>query len=249
MARSKKDKTSVATSATSATQAVNESGIPDWRDPAAYGDTSQWSFNRWRWEFYRRRDDIRSYYDANIEDQTKNFPGLIKFDPDEFPKAVFVEKYKQMELGYISFPDPRTGDHPNFCINQFAKENHVRFLKKEQVKLASGFSDSFISDHEIVFVFNIHLSVNSQIEECRKMLSYLQDQLHENKKPRKQNAEGKQRLLYLRTLDAREAGATWREIAIALLPMRKDEAGEEVHAREQKARDVWNAANKLRFNF
>jgi len=25
-------------------------GIPDWRDAAAYGDTTRWDFNRWRWE-------------------------------------------------------------------------------------------------------------------------------------------------------------------------------------------------------
>ena len=44
---------------------MNEWGIPDWRDAQAYGDTSKWTIYRWRWEFYRRRSDLRECFDAH----------------------------------------------------------------------------------------------------------------------------------------------------------------------------------------
>lgn len=38
---------------------AEEWGLPDWRDAASYGEVKEWTFMRWRWEFYRRRDDLR----------------------------------------------------------------------------------------------------------------------------------------------------------------------------------------------
>jgi hypothetical protein len=39
--------------------AKHDWGIPNWLDSASYGDTTKWSWDRWHWEFTRRRDDVR----------------------------------------------------------------------------------------------------------------------------------------------------------------------------------------------
>ncbi|MFC3447666.1 hypothetical protein ACFOLL_16990 [Falsochrobactrum ovis] len=51
---------------------ATEWGLPDWQDESSYGNTSSWSFMRWRWEFTRRRDDYRNDFD-NWKDQTYDF--------------------------------------------------------------------------------------------------------------------------------------------------------------------------------
>jgi hypothetical protein len=43
-------------------------GIPDWRDPSAYGSTSNWSEPRWHWEFVRRRGDCRHDFTEHAEE-------------------------------------------------------------------------------------------------------------------------------------------------------------------------------------
>ena len=36
-------------------------GLPDWRNKESY--TKNWNLDRWRWEFTRRRPDIRAAFD------------------------------------------------------------------------------------------------------------------------------------------------------------------------------------------
>ena len=47
---------------------LNEWGIPNWRDAAAYGDVTDWTLDRWRWEFFRRRPDLRAFFDQWADD-------------------------------------------------------------------------------------------------------------------------------------------------------------------------------------
>ncbi|MGY3437904.1 MULTISPECIES: hypothetical protein [unclassified Marinovum] len=39
---------------------MSEWGLPDWKLDEPYTKTGKWSLARWRWEFWRRRDDYRS---------------------------------------------------------------------------------------------------------------------------------------------------------------------------------------------
>jgi len=61
MARDKTDRTDKTPPATR--------GTPDWRDAAAYGDVKRWTLGRWRWEFSRRRHDVRALFDERAEPQ------------------------------------------------------------------------------------------------------------------------------------------------------------------------------------
>jgi hypothetical protein len=105
--------------------------------------------------------------------------------------------------------------------NRSAKEYHV-----------------WLEDHEIAVKFDVNEPLAHQIETARKTLRKRQEELHGKsvrmpKHPRKW-------LGYLRTLDARADGAKWNEIA-SIHP--------ETAQTEQSARDKWNSANALRFNF
>lgn len=120
----KADLTSVATLATIATKTANEWCIPDWRDPLAYGEVSRWSDDRWRWEFYRRRDDLRAYFDERAEATyhywskfagRPNFP-VAHLRPEEPGFCVDVHPADKKTFGYSALPNPRIGEQPFWAI-------------------------------------------------------------------------------------------------------------------------------------
>ncbi|MDP2494510.1 hypothetical protein Q8W25_10830 [Shimia thalassica] len=101
-----------------------EWGIPDWRNPASYGDVEQWGDNRWRWEFYRRRDDLRLYFDERAEqtfqkkkEKVQRYPeryaGTRTLRPDEPGFVVKVDFEDWSKIGYTFLPNPRFGEQPN----------------------------------------------------------------------------------------------------------------------------------------
>ena len=57
-----------ATCAPRATRPAAMWGLPGWRDPAAYGEVQRWGLSRWRWEFLRRREDVRAAFDERAEE-------------------------------------------------------------------------------------------------------------------------------------------------------------------------------------
>lgn len=112
MVKRKTDTPTPATLATTATQGGNEWGLPDWRDPAAYGDVTSWKTYRWRWEFYRRRADLRQYFDqfaSEAYEMTKHSI-LPTYSPDEAGFGVPVDFKGSAALGYASIPNPRIGN-------------------------------------------------------------------------------------------------------------------------------------------
>lgn len=129
MAKNENDGDTPATTATSATRGANEWGIPDWRDAAAYGDVKTWTHNRWRWEFYRRRDDLREYFDAradevfqsNLADFSRD-PSSFRFpegrvrSPDEPGFCITVDLKTQPTWGYRVLGNPRIGPQPMTVI-------------------------------------------------------------------------------------------------------------------------------------
>ena len=77
---------------------MNEWGIPDWRDPNAYGDTTQWNKLNWRWEFIRRRDDYREDFLKSCRRFNEEMRGMIKSLDENRTKYVEALKEYQKEL-------------------------------------------------------------------------------------------------------------------------------------------------------
>lgn len=256
MTDAKTDRTDRIPRAPDATHSENEWGVPDWRDALAYGDVKQWTFNRWRWEFYRRRDDLRAFFDRWADESFNNNlpcnegklpsePGFMAFGSgNEEGAAVRV-------FDYGGVPNPRIGDQPAICImpsNQFI--NRFRFynpVKRRPVgrgimaalgKKHPQIYELRLHENEYAIKFDLNKPLRSQVDEALQMMKAAQIELHGKPLQRKHHTE--KWLGYLRTLDARAANATWSEIS-------------SIHPRtaqtEQTARDVWRAADDLRFNF
>lgn len=216
---------------------MNEWGTPDWRDAAAYGDVKRWRFDRWRWEFYRRRDDLRACFDS-LKDK---YPELH----DEPSFAVILSPQDCAKFGYSSLPNPRIGAHPIGLIKTYQHDG-VRHDLDLPPLLGP------LAPHETVLIIDLDRPIEPQLAHARDMLRSAQSALHgkllqKRRYPRKW-------LGYLRALDAREAGATWAEItdvfyAEGLLDRHKDPSGGYCAPPPQAARDMWLAADALRNNF
>jgi len=212
---------------------VNEWGIPDWRYPRAYGSVDKWSINRWRWEFLRRREDVRAAFDESADASFRYrqpFVGKPGFPaahlrPDE-PGFTAMHPLAQ-SLGLPQIPNPRIGAQAPMVIGFSDWEEGVqRFISEEPPE-----------NFERVD-FDLRKPLEPQIKAARQLLKELQraeagSVLQKRRHPKKW-------LGYLRTLDAREAGASWGEIA-ALHPNSAQT--------EQTARDIWGQARALCFNF
>jgi len=268
MARDKTDKTDatlVATHATSATW-----GIPDWRDAAAYGDVKVWTLGRWRWEFFRRRDDVRTLFDERKERQYKDdfekwernsastdltqderayILGKAPIKPDDPRFWVRCFPKEQEQFGYLGLFNPRIGNVSNF-------DNHVERLDSFEWAVSGERGGAVLQrtkleKQHVVIAFSTDRPLARQLEDAGKYLKGLQKyrlgcHLKRPRHPTKW-------LGYLRTLDGKEAGATWAEMAETffsqgLLDRHKDPMGGYCPPPPQAARDKWEAADALRFN-
>jgi len=217
---------------------VTDWGIPDWRDPTAYGDTKRWSEFRWRWEFTRRREDCRADFLAHKEDIAHKWRFLdeVPLQPHE---RGFVAKFPGCyeKYGLIGLPNPAIGDQPLRYImvhevypRQILFDAQGRLLAQETVL-----------ETEAVLVFDLSASIDNQLEIGKGLLKWL----HEVKfgRPVSRRRHPDKWLRYLRVLDAKESGASWSQIGKAGVLGNLSRGG--AHA----ARDAWNQADALRFNW
>lgn len=212
---------------------MSDWGIPDWLDPDSYGATNRWPRNRWRWEFVRRRDDVRSAFDDEAENSYRywsKFAGKEGFPiahlrPDQ-PGFTAMHPIAK-SLGLPRLPNPRIGEQPFYEIgfSDWA-ESVTQFYSEEPPE---GFRR---------VDFDLSKPLEPQLECARQLLKAMQIQEH-GKAIQKRRHPTKW-LTYLRLLDGREAGASWADLT-ALVPTR--------NGTEQAARDAWQQADALRFNF
>lgn len=272
MAKSKNSARPVATLATSATPDANKWGLPDWTDKASYGDWKRWGFMRWRWEFYRRRDDLRTAFEQ-VAESDKEFFGEDDFRYKDRPGKgkpghfVYVKPNREAHefLGfYGKLPDPSVSDQSEELIDanlpagfyeDYWEKNSFSLSTTDIVRL---YARNRNSDYEeeleqrygstvpmpsgperAIISFDLAQPLGAQIDRAKSFLNKVQ-RLHMGRRIPTRRRHPLKWLGYLRTLDAREAGATWAEIS-ALHP--------NTAQREQTARDIWEAANDLRFNF
>jgi hypothetical protein len=235
---------------------LDEWGIPDWRVASTYGNVRCWSKDRWRWEFYRRREDLRKYFDrwaevnfreglrAN-EGRTPSDPGFLVFGKDE------EEGRGIKDFGYGGVPNPRIGPQPRISIMPFKNliipqrfyDPHKREPSSRGVLEVVGKQTAkeyhvWLEESEMAIKFDLNEPLAVQIENAHQALRKKQKEIH-GKLLRNPEHRGKW-LAYIRTLDARAAGATWGDIA-TIHP--------ETAQTEQSARDRWKSADTLRFSF
>lgn len=211
---------------------AKEWGLPDWRDEAAYGSTTSWGVDRWRWEFTRRREDVRSEFDANCQETYKKdlehnqLPDVAPPRPEE--PGFSAGSHLAIELGYHGLPNPRISDQPDYIIWNSKGRDAVMVCHADAIRNPKIQS----------IIFDMTKPLRPQIASAEKYLKEMQEEVAGRVAQKRYHTE--KFLTYLRVLDARECGASWSEIA-TILPM--------TAGTEQTARDTWEQARALCFNF
>lgn len=256
---------------------LNEWGIPDWRDKEAYGDVKGWTLDRWRWEFFRRREDLRSFFDERAETTYRSNQALLNHPtilcycfaglPSEPGFAVGGDNCGKL-FGYICVPNPRIGSQPAGILKPMEdywsfkiidgdssadyestkSRSEVRTswekppISREQVSSLSPVPFRYfpidLNRHEVAIKFDIDRPIGPQLEKARETLRSIQVKRHGKQIQVRQHVN--KWLQYLRSLDAREAGASWSEISTL---------HSETQQTDQTGRDKWNQARSLCFNF
>lgn len=223
--------------------AVNEWGIPDWRDLAAYGDVKRWASSRWRWEYHRRRADLRTYFDQNAErcwHYWQPFVGKPGFDgahlkPDQRGFYVTVEHMARERLGYGLLPNPRIGDQPDMLLwtGYLGGDAQVQTIEGDRCNIGQylDLHGICLTDEQKAFlgadwlaavpVLNLGrdriavvFDLNRPLEAQIELASGVLKASNELRgRPSQKRRHAEKWLKWLRVIDAHDAGATWREIA------------------------------------
>lgn len=200
---------------------MNEWGIPDWQEPQAYGNTSDWSVMRWRWEFYRRRDDLRAYFDANAESTFRRcciargalpdgsnatMPDGTKGNvlrPDEPGFTADCDWQTAQRLGYAGIPNPRVSDQPDSVIFprfDYPGCNTVFYLGKGKPWPAEPELEVPVCEGQVAVVFDLSKPLAPQMDGAKAWLEWEQSETQGEVKPRRKRKS--KWLGYLRALDA-----------------------------------------------
>jgi len=210
-------------------------GIPDWRNAEAYGDTGQWSTDRWRWEFVRRRDDVRRAFDATAQETYQQ--DVIWDECDEGEPLKPCERgftsgcELALTLGYHGLPNPRFGDQPDYTISCRNSDGSIWLVYKD------AYRDPSLAQ----LTFKLDAPIEAQLESARKEL--LERQSARSGRAIKRRRHPAKWLTYLQALDARADGQSWNSIAQSLLPAM-------LETRDASAgRRLFTQAEALCFNF
>lgn len=226
---------------------MNEWGIPDWINEAAYQDASRWTLVRWRWEFRRRkseyRDDATAFFhilearEAAAQDlQCLNTSAARQRfnEVADLQQMAFETFWKRWN--YCEVLDPRTSEYPDEKLKTLGLGGIT--IMDGSPSSEAGMSRISPRIGQTAIVFDLNQPLAAQLEIAARTLTKRQKALEGKLIQRRRQPLKWQG--YLRTLDAREAGASWAKIA-------------EIHPNTAKtaqtARDIWKQADALRFNF
>jgi hypothetical protein len=252
------DKTPAATLATTAPRGANEWGIPDWRDANFYRGLTNWSTDRWQWEFLRRREDYRRDFEAAAREVGSMKPcfehvGAEKYDLEEFfdPKisdwkAICGPMWHPLPLPSID-KDGLPILRPDWVEITFdISKSLAPQLKAAKEELEAIQSLDRLSDTEATqLAYGVEYSGKPEIPfefiKAKSEKRLRAPKHHTDKWP-----------VYLRVLDAREAEASWANIANmfyddGLLDRRAAPEGGYCRPPPQAASNLWLQAQALRF--
>lgn len=201
----------------------------------------------WWWEFTRRRPDYRALWDG-----ASDLPGhAYRFAAD-------VDEFRlRFELSVIHNPASRFTDQELFELRyprNFARSPREPLFEQADnphIGMAFGIAAhrNRLAEDEGQRLFNFDLShpLGPQLEQAERYLKAVQSELFgkiSTRRPRLDNWRD-----FLRSIDARDAGATYREMRDVFWPERAKRRDGKEDKTEQSARDTHAAACELRVNF
>lgn len=225
---------------------------------ACFDANAEASFERWNSYFHAKVGSIQR---ASWCVYAKQIGGVLAPPkPSDAGFVAFISSDEVKRFKYYRLPNPRISDQIKIVITPDEDDGTVKVafgndsasfkeklskvgkaLTPLQLRLLGEDADSIpvpVEKSEVAVVFNLTKPLHAQLSVVKKNL--LETQAREYGKPLQKRRHPEKWLSYLRTLDARADGASWAKIA-ALHP--------NTAQTEQTARDIWEAANALRFNF
>lgn len=237
-------------------------GTPSGLDPSAYGATSDWNEDRWRWEFIRRRSDYRSAFDflaplshAAWEQRAKqlaeeNAKGIDHLPPGlrawrQPPPPINSREFcawpvwgEEALFDYPGLPNPRFSDVPAYLIAPIhaGHDFYQRTIEPEELVQTKN-PYTLIPAGHVAVRFNLQIPIAQQLDGLR---GYLEEQAKELGISHSRS-HGEKRFTYLRVLDARSRRASWSEIS-EILPAsignRTPQAARDVHRQATRLQDA-----------
>jgi len=222
-------------------------GLPDWQSETAYGNTDSWSNDRWRWEFTRRREDYRADFDAHAQQTyeralavhtSMGHPAAKVLKPDDPGFSVGSTLALKYDL-CGGMPNPRISEQPPHCI--LFHNRSVRFYTGSGKDLLEGDTAELfpIPEGWMGAILDLSKPWTSQADHIKAHFEFLQG---ERGKVIRGRGHKNNWLRYLRVLDGREAKASWSVLADVA-------ASNSDSATPQNAKQVWEAAQSLMFNW
>jgi hypothetical protein len=250
---------------------ANPWGVPDWRDANAYPKPPDLTTREWWWQFTRRRPDYRDMWtkklpaiDVPSEAKRRELADIAFGNEDLeqwFIRAPFSEE-DELRLGFaMNDMIPPTADLPDrvlkltiFTTTHWATPHDNALLRLARSLTPSGL-DAEIERYTaldrnraaaglIAFTFDLSRPIEPQLSQAKETLLDEQSKRGPRviRKPQREHWP-----TYLRVLDARDSGVTYREIAEVIWP-EKFENGEsekthknaqELYARACDVRDMF----------
>ena len=210
---------------------ANEWGLPDWRDSSSYrnsfGNPSEWSFARWRWEFLRRREDYRTAFSSLVEaasngtyfqDSFTNNGEIVQeqmvqgnliaaADQRGFAFPVIDNLDLLSSFGMFFFPNPRFSEQPEPA------------LLLSEPYIASKFDVDGKPLGVLTYHFDLMRPIAKQLEACEAKLKEIKAKIPGAVWEEKHHVQNWHE--YLRALDARESNVSYARMLGPAFPKRR----------------------------
>jgi hypothetical protein len=222
--------------------------MPDWRDPNAY--PADLTLTQWRWQFLRRREDYRE--DWNAFHPVCQARYLTAFRGFKVPMG--IRSWEDHTARFADMPGCREKYGTKFLLNPDEPQPALGLFVREapyEVSFASAESFDRYREADVrLIAFELGASIPEQIEKAKHYLLTLQSERrggrHDSRKHQRKWP------LYLRVLDARVAGATFKQIGDTLLMDGIDEQDQDAFANRvssvsARAESIWQSARQVMF--
>ena len=227
--------------------------LPDWRDPSAYPDARQLWPDLWAWEFVRRNPRYRQLWKSCIRpfvDSSGHYDSDSAMDTrrrrhPRFARDPCMTIAKRFGLCHALPPEASA---PTGII---LSGNFARSAPERWVPLPSGGVrielTGKLRHNEACYVLQLDAPIDPQLRMIGIFAKAASRQLARKGKitPLQSRAHIPKFPLYLRTLDAVEAHATWNKIAKVFYPNEENSVGNSYRV-SKRIENFYEAACRIR---
>ena len=216
-------------------------GCPDGMNAEDYTNSDEWCDRRWRWEFLRRSQKVRSAFSLALinlyQGEGREIPFDFMTDVENLEIVLPLSPQMAANTGYAALPNPanpesfRLLDQSELSFHDARRITQWDITLVERGQISSG---EVFNVSQVPIIFDPNSPIAPQVE---GLAEYLLSFRHPSVRSDPQKQRGDLWLSYLRILDAREAGYTYAQCAERLCSS--------TAATDQTARDRVRAAKRL----